>query len=224
MDANVWRSLCAVTPAGSGGWARAASSCSAAATTGRITRSRALSLSRRLPLEVGEGERVGLGMAGRACRPCRLHRRSARCLGRGLGLAPNASVRRAIVVASMPVWSRSSHAARAESPQPSTAIPLRCQASTAAHRERLAGARGGPEYLDAIAASRQRLDELPLLLRECAPSVHRHAGRRPIREAHRAGTTCRGAVEQAALECEQLPGRVAPFTVPVDQREDLGPG
>ena len=60
----MWRSLWAVTPSGSGRWPRRASSSSAAATTGRMTRSRALSLSRREPLEVGKTRSSARAVAG----------------------------------------------------------------------------------------------------------------------------------------------------------------
>ena len=56
-----------MTPSGNGAWPRRASSASAAATTGRMTRSRALSLSRRETLEVGKTRSSGRAV-GAACR------------------------------------------------------------------------------------------------------------------------------------------------------------
>jgi len=59
----VWRRLWAVTPSGSGVCLCFASSSSARATTGRMTRSRALSLSRRLPVDVGKTKSLGFAPA-----------------------------------------------------------------------------------------------------------------------------------------------------------------
>ena len=92
-----------------------------------------------------------------------------------------------------------------------------------AERERLAGAGGGADDLDAVAAG-QRRDELALLRAERRPRLERDADGVRVREAGVAAPARGGAVEQAALDLEQLARRVAPLAAVIGQRHDLRAG
>ena len=133
---------------------------------------------------------------------------------------------RAIVVASMPVWSRSSHAARADSAQPSTGMPLRCQASTAAP---------SANVLPVPAAARTTWTPSPLRVSDstssrCSalsvgPRLERDADRVPAPRRPAVAAPARGgAVEQPALDRQQLAGRVARLAAVIRQRHDLRRG
>src|SRR5215207_7648395 len=135
-----------------------------------------------------------------------------------------ARLTRAIVVASTPVWSRSSQAARADRLQPRTAVPLACQAATAAPSANVLPVPAAERTTWTPSPERvKRHDEIALVAAQAPAGVESGSDGFRLGDGDGRRPAAFGTVQQLALGHEQRTRRALGLEASALQRNDLVP-